>query len=151
MSNDNLVFSITLRIIPYDNTVLITFTIFPYYNSPRFVSSIASPIYHIIIPIKIIVTIHGRPIWLIIIYCYNVIDISLAISCPNRHYRQRHRQDKGCQNGGFTTASATAAAYMAIVMALGQFRHDDVTISCFTPNNFKDFIHSTSPLSEYIS
>ena len=87
MSNDNLVFSITLRIIPYNNTVLITFTIFPYYNSPRSIGSIASPIYHIISPIKIIVTIHSRPIWLIIIYCYNVINISLAISCPNRSRR----------------------------------------------------------------
>ena len=102
MSNDNLVFSITLRIIPYDNTVLITFTIFPYYNGTRFISSISRPIYHITSIIKII-------------------DIFLVIGCPNRHCRQRCRQDKGCQDSGFSTASAAAAAYMAIVMALGQF------------------------------
>ena len=151
MSNDNLVFSITLRIIPYNNTVLITFTIFPYYNSPRFIGSIASPIYHITSTIKIIATSHNRYILLIILYCYNVIDISLAISCPNRHCRQRRRQDKSCQDGCFAGTSAATAAYVSIVMALGQFRHDNVTISCFTPNNFKDFIHSTSSLSEYIS
>ncbi len=121
MSNDNLVFSITLRSIAYDYTVLITFTLFPYYNGTRFISSISNPIYHIISPIKSIVTIHSRPIWLIIIYCYNVIDISLAIGRQNRSRYQRCRQDKGCQNGGFTTAPATAAAYMAIVMALSQF------------------------------
>lgn len=113
LSNDNLVFSITLRIIPYDNTVLITFTIFPYYNSPRFISSIASPIYHIISPIKIIGTIHSRPIWLIIFYCYNIIDISLTISRPNRHCRQRCRQDKGCQNGRFAGTSAATACTMS--------------------------------------
>ena len=79
--------------------------------------------------------------------------VCIGGSClsPIRDSKERCRQDKGCQDGGFTTASAAAAAYMAIVMALGQFRHDNVTISCFTPNNFKDFIHSTSPLSEYIS
>ncbi|WP_287065396.1 hypothetical protein [Megasphaera sp.] len=45
----------------------------------------------------------------------------MNISCPNRHCRQRRRQDKGCQNSGFSTTSATAATYMAVVMALGQF------------------------------
>ena len=121
MSNDNLVFSITLRSIAYDYTVLITFTIFPYYNGTRFISSISSPIYHITSTIKIIDTCHGRYIFLIILYCYNVIDIFLVIGCPNRYCRQRCRQGKGCQNSDFTTASATAAAYMAVVMALGQF------------------------------
>ncbi|MES9635818.1 hypothetical protein [Megasphaera elsdenii] len=58
---------------------------------------------------------------IVILCCYNVIDISLAVSCPNRPCRQRCRQDKGCQNRGFTTAPAAATAYMAIVMALGQF------------------------------
>ena len=41
--------------------------------------------------------------------------------CPIRDGKERCRQDKGCQNRGFTTASATAATYMAVVMALGQF------------------------------
>ena len=80
-----------------------------------------------------------------------IIGIGCCCLSPIRDGKERRRQDKGCQNGGFTTAPAATAAYVTVVMALGQFRHDDVTISCFTPNNFKDFIHSTSPLSEYIS
>ena len=40
---------------------------------------------------------------------------------PVRDGKERCRQDKGCQDGGFSTTSAAAAAYMAIVMALGQF------------------------------
>ena len=88
------------------------------------------------------------------IHCLIGRRIPTVCSCclnPVWSSKERRRQDKGCQNRGFTTASATAAAYMAIVMVLGQFRHDDVTISCFTPNNFKDFIHRISPLFEYIS
>ena len=70
---------------------------------------------------------------------------------PVRGSKERCRQDKGRQDGRFAGTSAAAAAYMAIVMALGQFRHDNVTISCFTPNNFKDFIHRASPFAECIS
>ena len=40
---------------------------------------------------------------------------------PVRSSKERCRQDKGCQDGGFSTTSAAAATYMAVVMALGQF------------------------------
>nr|WP_278949451.1 hypothetical protein [Megasphaera elsdenii] len=32
-----------------------------------------------------------------------------------------HGKNPGCQNSCFTTDSAAAAAYMAVIMALGQF------------------------------
>ena len=50
-----------------------------------------------------------------------IIGIGCRCMSPVRDGKERCRQDKGCQDGGFSTTSAAAAAYMAIVMALGQF------------------------------
>ena len=50
-----------------------------------------------------------------------IIGIGCRCLSPVRSSKERCRQDKSCQNSGFSTASAAAATYMAVVMALGQF------------------------------
>ncbi|WP_302174194.1 hypothetical protein [Megasphaera elsdenii] len=115
-ANNNLAFRIAQRSIAYDYTVRIACISFTYYDSIfRIINSISCPVDNTIFTLILnsITTSHCR--------CLIVSNISISISCPNRHCRQRCRQGKGCQNSGFSTTSAAAATYMAVVMALGQF------------------------------